>query len=145
MVVETFFYLLDVGTSNALVLHNENRRTKQNGTEASPMNIVDFKKQLVADFIGNQRMEELSTGGKEMERDEEHVTVRVEGTTRYRCVLCAMEDKDKITRFKCGMCGVPFCSVGNGKVENDCFIKAHKSDDILKYAIGQTSRDAEVL
>jgi hypothetical protein len=130
-----FFNLLDVGTSNALVLHNEYRRTtKKNGKEASPKIIVEFKKQLVADFIGKQRMEERSTGGKEIERDEEHVPVRVEGTTRYRCALCAMEDKDKRTRFKCGMCGVPLCSVGNGKVESDCFIIAHKSDNILKYA-----------
>jgi hypothetical protein len=43
--LKLFFYLLDVGTSNALVLHNEYRRTtKQNGKEASPMNIVEFKK-----------------------------------------------------------------------------------------------------
>jgi glycine cleavage system aminomethyltransferase T len=134
MVVETFFYLLDIGTSNALVLYNEDRRMKLKGGEASLMNIIELKKQLVADFIGREAMEELNGKGRAKGEELEHVPVRVEGNTRYRCALCAMEEKDKRTRFKCAMCGVPFCKAGNGRVENDCFTMAHKSEDILKHA-----------
>ena len=91
---------------------------KLKGGEASPMNIVEFKKQLVADFIGREAMEELIGKARAKGDELEHVPVRVEGNTRYRCALCAMEEKDKRTRFKCAMCGVPFCKVGNGRVEN---------------------------
>jgi hypothetical protein len=133
--LKLFFYLLDVGTSNALVLHNEYRRMNQKGDEgSSQMNIVEFKKQLVADFLGREAMEELKGKGMAKGEGVEHVPVRVEGNTRYRCALCAMEEKDKRTRFKCALCGVPFCKVGNGRVENDCFTIAHKSEEILKYA-----------
>jgi Transposase IS4/DDE_Tnp_1-like zinc-ribbon len=133
--LKLFFYLLDVGTSNALVLYNEFRRMKLKGDEGSkPMNIVDFKKQLVADFIGKDKMDELKGQGSAKGEGMEHVPVRVEGNTRYRCALCTMEEKDKRTRFMCALCGVPFCSMGNGRVKTDCFTIAHKSEDILKCA-----------
>jgi hypothetical protein len=75
-----FFYLLDVGTSNALVLYNEYRRMKLKGDECSkPMNIVDFKKQLVADFIGKDKMDELKGQGSAKGEGMEHVPLCVEG------------------------------------------------------------------
>jgi hypothetical protein len=43
-----FFYLLDVGTSNALVLFNKSAKMLKKTDEIyTPMNIVDFKMQLV--------------------------------------------------------------------------------------------------
>ncbi len=42
MVAEALFYLLDVETSNALVIYNEGMKEKQ-----SPWNIVEFKTGLV--------------------------------------------------------------------------------------------------
>jgi hypothetical protein len=48
VVAETFFYLLDVGTSNALVLFNESKRIRKEKT----LNIVQFKMKLVEDLVG---------------------------------------------------------------------------------------------
>jgi hypothetical protein len=105
MVVETFLpcQCFDVGTSNALVLYNEYRRMKLKGGETSPMNIVEFKKQLVAEFIGREAMEELNGKGRAKGEELEHVPVRVEGNTRYRCALCAMEEKDKNWDLGCNV------------------------------------------
>ena len=49
MVVEVVFYLLDVGTSNALVLFN---LTQTDGQKSST--IVDFKSELIQAFLGTQ-------------------------------------------------------------------------------------------
>ena len=45
--LKLFFYLLDVGTSNALILYNESYRIHSNGIGYIPMNIVDFKMQII--------------------------------------------------------------------------------------------------
>jgi hypothetical protein len=34
------------------------------------------------------------------------------------------------TRYQCRMFGVPLCSIGSGKVEDDCFTHAHESENI---------------
>jgi hypothetical protein len=48
VVAETFFYLLDVGTSNTLVLYNESVKISlQQPAQHTPMNIVEFKMKLV--------------------------------------------------------------------------------------------------
>ena len=49
MVVEVVFYLLDVGTSNALVLFN---LTQMDGQKSST--IVDFKSELIRAFLGTR-------------------------------------------------------------------------------------------
>jgi hypothetical protein len=52
-VAETFFYLLDVGTSNALVLYNESMKSRcRKEQQHTPMNIVEFKMKLVEDLVG---------------------------------------------------------------------------------------------
>jgi Transposase IS4 len=53
--LKLFFYLLDVGTSNALVLYNEYLRMKaeETGNTFTSMNIVSFKMKLVNDLVGN--------------------------------------------------------------------------------------------
>jgi hypothetical protein len=55
---ETFFYLLDVGTSNALVLFNETKRIRKEKT----LNIVQFKMKLVEDLVG-RNIDNLFEGG----------------------------------------------------------------------------------
>jgi hypothetical protein len=40
------------------------------------------------------------------------------------------------TRYQCAGCGVPLCSIDNGKVDNDCFTIAHETEDrwvMVKY------------
>ena len=46
VVAQTVFYLLDVGTSNALVLYNLTRKENQ-----QPASIVDFKSELVMTLV----------------------------------------------------------------------------------------------
>jgi GTP-binding protein EngB required for normal cell division len=31
------------------------------------------------------------------------------------------------TRYQCAGCGVPLCSIGNGKVDDNCFTIAHET------------------
>ena len=52
--LKLFFYLLDVGTSNALVLYNESMKSRlqQETTTKKPMNIVEFKMKLVEHLVG---------------------------------------------------------------------------------------------
>jgi hypothetical protein len=52
------FYLLDVGTSNALVLFNESKRIRKLKTQ----NIVQFKMKLVEDLVG-RNINNLFEGG----------------------------------------------------------------------------------
>jgi hypothetical protein len=51
--LKLFFYLLDVGTSNALVLYNESMKSRlqEGATTHTPMNIVEFKMKLVEDLV----------------------------------------------------------------------------------------------
>ena len=121
--LKLFFYLLDVGTSNALVLYNESAkmRTPTNGTY-TPMNIVSFKMQLVEGLMG--RWLDSEAGQPEV---VEHVPVHIQGGVRSRCAYCALLSRTRRTRYKCVGCGVPLCSIGNGKVEEDCFAQAHES------------------
>jgi hypothetical protein len=69
-----FFYLLDVGTSNALVLYNESGRIRLDQTY-SPMNIVQFKMELIVKLVG-KTMDDLFRGG---ETDAEHTPIHIEG------------------------------------------------------------------
>jgi hypothetical protein len=59
VVAETFFYLLDVGTSNALVLFNESRRIQKEKN----LNIVQFKMKLVEDLVGRNIDNQFERGG----------------------------------------------------------------------------------
>ena len=121
--LKLFFYLLDVGTSNALVLFNESAkmRTPTDGTY-TPMNIVDFKMQLVEGLVG--RLIDSQSGQEEV---VEHVPVKMQGEVRSRCAYCALLSRTRRTRYKCLGCGVPLCSIGSGKVDDDCFALAHET------------------
>jgi hypothetical protein len=116
------FYLLDVGTSNALVLYNELSRMRVTDGTYSPMNIVDFKMQLVEGLVG--RLIDNESGQDEV---VEHVAVHIQGGIRSQCAYCALLSRTRQTRYKCIGCGVPLCSIGSGKVDDNCLAQAHKS------------------
>ena len=71
--MKIFFYLLDVGTSNALVLFREAMN--------SNINVVEYKKQLVNLLVGS-RLETIDAPVVQ------HKLVRVEGDTRSSCAYC---------------------------------------------------------
>lgn len=124
--LKLFFYLLDVGTSNALVLYNESARIRlgETGGKYSPMNIVQFKMELIVKLVG-KTMDDLFRGD---EMDADHTPIHIEGNIRHRCAYCAIFTRIRRTRYKCKSCGIPLCSIGNGRVEDDCFTLAHESE-----------------
>ena len=126
MVVETFFYLLDVGTSNALVLYNEHLRMRSERDPVPKWNIVQFKMQLVVDLVGRSITDLFDTS---CEHVQEHVAVQIEGGGRSRCAFCSLMSRVCRTRYQCSVCGVPLCAMGSGKVKNDCFSQAHETED----------------
>ena len=118
--MKIFFYLLDVGTSNALVLFREAMN--------SNMNVVEYKKQLVNLLIGS-RLETIDAP------IVQHKLVRVEGDKRLSCAYCsAFFINTKRTRYICQhpQCRLPLCSVGSNKDNDDCFALAHRSEEMRK-------------
>jgi hypothetical protein len=126
--LKLFFYLLDVGTSNALVLYNESvkRCLQQETTTHTPMSIVEFKMKLVEDLVGRS-IDNLFDG--EGGRGEQHTPVHIEGGQRLWCAYCALMSRTRRTRIQCAGCGVPLCSIGNGRVGDNCFTLAHETED----------------
>lgn len=124
--LKLFFYLLDVGTSNALVLYNEQLRIRAREAPAPKMNIVQFKMQLVVDLVGRSITDLFDAS---CEHAHEHVAVPIEGDGRSRCAYCALMSRVRRTRYQCTVCGVPLCTMGSGKVESDCFSLAHETED----------------
>jgi hypothetical protein len=126
VVAETFFYLLDVGTSNALVLHKEFLKTRKSGDKEPAMNIVQFKLLLVEGLVGKSMDALMQTPCD----NDEHVLVQIEGGVRSRCAYCAlMSMGTPRTRYQCAACGVPLCAVGSSPNKVDCFAMAHQTDD----------------
>jgi hypothetical protein len=83
VVAETFFYLLDVGTSNTLVLYNESVKIRlQQPAQHTPMNIVQFKMKLVEDLVGRSIDNLFESGGG---GGEQHTPVHIKGGVRSRC------------------------------------------------------------
>jgi DNA polymerase III epsilon subunit-like protein len=118
--LKLFFYLLDVGTSNALVLYNQARPTHP------PINIAEFKKLIVEHFVGNRIMAPAMT-----HQVKEHIAVRSENSSRLSCAYCSLHGTNSRTRFVCQACHAPLCCLGSGKSASDCFAKAHVSQDML--------------
>jgi hypothetical protein len=122
VVAQTFFYLIDVGTSNALVLYNELVKICwQLPAQHTPMNIVPFKMKLAEDLVGrsiNNLFESRAGGG------EQHTPVHIKvGYGRGVHIVHRM----RRTRCQCAGCGVPWCLIGNGKVDDNCFTVAHET------------------
>jgi hypothetical protein len=97
--LKLFFYLLDVGTSIALVLYNEAMKSKQ-----KPMNTVEFKTRLVESVVG-ARLEEQAG---DLNRVIEHAMVQLPGDNRQKCSYCALTGTQRRTRFMYKGCSVPF-------------------------------------
>ena len=90
------------------------------------MNIVEFKMKLVEHLVGRSidNLFEGEGGG-----GEQHTPVHVEGGKRLRCAYCALMSRTRRTRIQCAGCGVPLCSIGNGRIGDDCFTLAHETED----------------
>ena len=73
-----FFYLLDAGTSNALVVYNEAMKEKQH-----PYNIVDFKSKVVKALVGDK----IKTVVGNI-RDAHHALISIPNGERQRCIYC---------------------------------------------------------
>ncbi|MFM7529124.1 MAG: exonuclease domain-containing protein [Nodosilinea sp.] len=128
--LKLFFYLLDVGTSNANILYNEALRILH-GNDRNSVNIVDYKIRLVEYLVGKDINELLE--GKSKEENDEHKPIELPQGRRERCVVCTMESGGRTrTRFRCQVCGVALCVPGHGKHINNCFAEAHSSLDVLK-------------
>jgi hypothetical protein len=115
--LKLFFYLLDVGTSNALVLFNES-------TDSS-YNIVRFKKELVYAFVGHK------ISAIPEEPTLEHSLQR--GDSRLKCVYCdTFSNLSSRTRYYCGNpnCMLPLCHIDQGKNIRDCFALAHSNEQL---------------
>ena len=111
------FYLLDVGTSNALVLYNE--------ATGSSLNIAEFKKEIINALVGSKIR---SIPG---EPTVEHSLVRGEG--RLRCVSCDLfSNVSRWTRYYCANpdCMLPLCSIDWEKDICDCFALAHSNEQL---------------
>lgn len=124
--LKIFFYLLDVGTSNALVLHNEYLKKKAGDGKHTPMNIVHFKMKLVESLIGRTIDSLFEVGGGE---EEQHQPVRIADGVRSQCAWCSLMSRKKRTRYQCAKCGIPLCSIGTGRVAEDCFTIAHETEE----------------
>jgi DNA polymerase III epsilon subunit-like protein len=117
--LKLFFYLLDSGTANALVLFNLAMNDNQNNS----MTIVDFKMKLVMGFVGDKI---TNVPGQVPTR---HEVIRT--THRHLCAYCALYNNRKRTRYVCANedCRIPICCVGNGKDnQQDCFALSHASE-----------------
>jgi DNA polymerase III epsilon subunit-like protein len=126
--LKLFYYLLDVGTSNALVIYNEAMKGKQ-----QPLNIVEFKTRLVESLVGKNVMDLAQN----QDRVVEHAKVKLPGNSRQRCTYCALTGIQSRSRFMCQGCGVPFCSIGCGKAIKDCFALAHENEQIREICVAK--------
>ena len=121
--LKLFFYLLDVGTSNALVMYNESVG------EDLRMNIVEFKAKLIETFVG------IKFGVGRPIGHQEIVHVPRRSNSRNNCAYCALFSLYRRTRFHCAGCEVPLCSLGSGHVDKDCFTICHESEKTREMVI----------
>ena len=122
--LKLFFYLLDVGTSNVLVLYKLAKKP-----DADAMSIVKFKELLVQSFV-RSRLDPVP----DHVCLPEHLPVKAIG--RFRCVHGALFSKKSCTRFRCSApdCRLPLCSLGSSVVGQDCFTLCHANDTIHRAA-----------
>ena len=92
------------------------------------MNNVEFKLKLIETLVGDKL--HMSLDDKELH--DEHLPIRLEDGIRNRCSYCAIMSKFSRTHYICKGCSVPLCCIGSGKTSDDCFTKAHKSNETMK-------------
>ena len=123
MVDTAFFYLLDVGTSNAMILYSITKKDNE-------VNLASFKHAVVWHFVGD----ELSTPIGPANVEEHHLLVRIsdEEDLRSMCSYCSLVDRQQHrTRYKYACCQIPLCSQASGKRDQDCFALAHETPRVL--------------
>ena len=124
--LKIFFYLLDAGTSNAWVLFN--LVLKANGKDEVPM--AQFKLMLVQAMVG------AKLNDPDDDAVMEHILTRISGNNRLRCSYCSLTNTYSRTRYMCVGCGgVPYCSIGSGKTEKDCFALVHENEEIRQLCL----------
>jgi DNA polymerase III epsilon subunit-like protein len=121
--LKIFFYLLDVGTANALVLYREALIGTPMFEEDNKISIAEFKRKLIMSLVGPR----LAIVERPIATHELVRTPR-----RHLCAYCGLYSKFKRTRYKCGHpeCNIPLCSMGTGKSEVDCFALSHANESI---------------
>jgi hypothetical protein len=125
--LKLFFYLLEAGTSNALVIYNEAMKGKE-----EPFNIADYKTKVVEALVGGK----LKEGSDNMGAPEHTMIQIANGELQRRCSYCAATGLYHRTRYIYGAgCGVPYCSIGSGKAGQDCFAMAHDNKDICQLCV----------
>jgi hypothetical protein len=128
--LKLFFYFLDVGTGNALVLYNEQLKMRAQGKEYKRWNLSQFKMQLIEDLVGKSANDLFS--GSNADDVLEHICVPIPDGRRVKCAYCGIMTRECRTRYMCAACVVPLCSMGSGKVNYDCFTEAHKTQDRIE-------------
>jgi hypothetical protein len=128
--LKLFFYLLDVGTSNALVVYNEAMKGKR-----QPYNIADFKNKVVEALVGAKLKDVVDNTVA-----VEHAMINIPDGARQRCSYCSLMGEQCRTRFMCEGCGVPYCSIGSGKTGKDCFALAHDNEQIREICANKYER-----
>ena len=123
--LKLFFYLLDVGTSNALILY-------RGVTDNRKMNLFHYKKQLVHLLVG-ERLAKIE------QPVSQHILVRIDGDQRLGCAYCNAFGESKRTRYICQhpQCKIPLCSVGSNCDNWDCFVIAHSNEKMRKMLMCQ--------
>jgi Transposase IS4 len=126
--LKIFFYLMDVGTANALVLYREAIVGTPLAAEDCQISIATFKKKLIMHLVGTR----LATVERPIAT---HELVRV--NRRHLCAYCALNSEVKRTRYKCNHpeCNLPLCSMGTGKADLDCFALSHSNESIRKATV----------
>jgi hypothetical protein len=124
--LKLFFYLLDVGTANALVLYRE---AMKNDPKSNNISIAEFKRMLVHQFVGDEIAKPI--------KSDEKIHHLISQNKRYTCVYC----NTRRTRFVCAFpsCGLPLCGMAsnNGEEARQCFLKAHANDAVHEACINQ--------
>jgi hypothetical protein len=122
--LKLFFYLLDVGTANAMILYRL-------AVDDNQINLADFKLQVIEGLLGNKHKAIVRAPSTPKEENL-HKPGQVHG--RYRCAYCALYSAKSRTSFKCSApgCGIPLCVPGHGKADRDCFNIVHRDPELLK-------------
>jgi Transposase IS4 len=105
--LKLFFYLLDVGTANALVLYNETMKEK--------MNIFEFKQKLVTSLLGSRININKPT------IPASHALIINPDDGRHMCAYCGLTGTLSRTRFCCQAddCKLQLCSFGYSKLKTE--------------------------
>jgi Transposase IS4 len=123
--LKLFFYLLDVGTANSLILYKIAMSGKKDLT------ISEYKRKLVMALVGSR----LELVAKPVNLVHELIWA----DRRHICVHCSLMSVTKRTRYVCAAegCRLPLCSVGNGKSATDCFASVDRSEEVRQMAVAR--------